>query len=183
MRKFVLVVLCLFLGWKSWSSLEYATAAGWVKTERNVALFVDGPLPAANRTEVLRRESLERLRRDVPGIFQVLVAFGAPAVAVAVFRRHPIAQYALLAVALVLLVADLGIAEAPDGGDRKGCTQCDGSFFLHLAFGFLALMASALSLAMFLFAQVWRYRRVRLPERTQQTVAADRREDAPPAER
>lgn len=95
------------------------------------------------------RASLERTLEEPSKIFLLLMLFQAPTLAAIVFRRYSILQYSVLAVVLVLLVGDLGVAAAPDGGDFKGCTKCDGSYFMHFAFAFLAVLSSGLAVGVF----------------------------------
>jgi hypothetical protein len=182
MKTALVVALCFVAGLVSWWSLERANAAGWVKTDWSAAISGGGTVPPGRPAEIIR-DGLTRMLREPSSILLLLMAFQTPTLAAIVFRRHSIVQYSVLGAVAVLLVGDLGVAAAPDGGDFKGCTKCDFSYLMHFGFGFLSFLSSVLGLGVFLVLRVLKSKRLSVSDSTQQTVAADRREDAAPAER
>lgn len=137
--------LALLCGVASWWLGEYANAVAWRQTETNIELFTDGRVAAKSAGELLI-ESLKKTARDPIFLSLLLMAYGAPALAMGILHRHPISRLALLSVLVALFAWDLVVAAAPSGGDRKGCVNCDLPAFAHLAVGFL-IVPSALLIA------------------------------------
>jgi len=150
-----IVIICFIAGLLSWWSLESATVAGWMKTERNAAHCCGGTVPPGREAEI-RRKLLAETLGDPWGIALVLVAFQAPTLASIVFRRYSFVKYLVLVAVIILLVNDLAVAVDPDGGDFKGCSKCDAPYLIHVGFGFLSLISSALALAVFAVLNVWK---------------------------
>lgn len=109
------------------------------QTEKNAAEALGGVAQSA------REIFVENLRHDLLDWRGMLVAgafFGIPALAMVILYRHPTARVVVLTITLALLIWDAAVAAAPHGGDRKGCTNCDGPGIAHLLADFFILTSS-----------------------------------------
>ncbi len=126
-------------------------------------------MPLGRQAEIMG-DALTRTLREPWSIVLLLMAFQAPTLAAIVFRRYSFVQYSVLGAVVVLLVGDLGVAAAPDGGDFKGCTKCDGSYLMHVGFGVFAFLSSVLAVGVFLFLHVLKQKMISLTDTTQQPL-------------
>lgn len=130
LREKVCPCLCLALlcGGASWWLATYAEAVAEMQMWRNAGLGV-------SFSHVLVEDF--RKSNDAGLIFVMLIVYSMPAVALLILNRHGTARLVVLSVLFFLLLWDLQVASAPEGGDRKGCVNCELPAFAHLALGFL----------------------------------------------
>jgi hypothetical protein len=142
--------------------LEYANAKASLRAE-HIAAASGGGSVSTNRLSELIDRSRGRLMNESLGglVLFVLIPFLGPLVAAALLIKRIRAMQVVVSISALLFLWDLGIAAFPEGGDYKGCTNCGGPFFAHIAFGYISLAFAVITIVVGVVANSARSREMK----------------------
>ena len=142
------IIIIIVIGLVSWLVL------GLADFNASYFLEMDTGLRSPHAWQKYIISHTEKLWRTLSPIGVII--FFLPVIAVVFLPDSPRGRIVVVGLVAFLLLLDIFQFLSFEGGDRKGCEGCFALALIHIAFGFLAILAAAIYSAWLFFASIAR---------------------------